>query len=57
MKDCSGKEICCGDVYINKFGEKYCVYYVNGAFCGGTSPKNCMPIGWMLNEYMWTMQE
>jgi hypothetical protein len=50
MKDCSGKEICCGDVYVNRFGDRYCVYFVNGAFCGGISPEKCIPIGWVIED-------
>jgi len=35
-----------GDVYKNKNGNKYNVYFVNGAFVGGKSINDCEPIGW-----------
>lgn len=51
--DCEGKEIKLGDIYVNPTfvgDQEYEVYFVNGAFCGGKSEKNSIPLGWEYND-------
>ncbi len=53
LKDSNGKDILEGDVYVTDYfdgDEKYIVTFQYGAFCGGRSRLDSMPIAWRTCE-------